>query len=120
MSRHKNEISAVVAQTSFRREIHLGGVAKCQLFSQTIEISSFVTNLDCEQSLFFLPLPSRAFSHARGHLRVSGVLLDGQRKKETARSLLQTEQRSKEISVLALLEPYIMRVLYRDLFRSST
>ena len=26
-------------------------------------------------------LPSRAFSHARGHLRVSGVLLDGPRKK---------------------------------------
>ena len=30
---------------------------------------------------FVVPLPSRAFSHARGHLRVSGVLLDGQRKK---------------------------------------
>ena len=28
-----------------------------------------------------MPLPSRAFSHARGHLRVSGVLLDGPRKK---------------------------------------
>ena len=27
------------------------------------------------------PLPSRAFGHARGHLRVSGVLLDGPRKK---------------------------------------
>ena len=27
------------------------------------------------------PLPSRTFSHARGHLRVSGVLLDGPRKK---------------------------------------
>ena len=32
-------------------------------------------------------LPSRAFSHARGHLRVSGVLLDGPRKRETARRL---------------------------------
>ena len=31
-----------------------------------------------------LPLPSRAFGHARGHLRVSRVLLDGPRKK-TAR-----------------------------------
>ena len=29
-----------------------------------------------------VPLPSRAFSHARGRLRVSGVLLDGPRKKE--------------------------------------
>ena len=30
---------------------------------------------------FVVPLPSRAFSHARGHLRVSGVFLDGPRKK---------------------------------------
>ena len=57
--------------------------------------------LDCEQSLFFFrfskgsaracerwaakPWDTRneggAFSHARGHLRVSGVLLDGPRKK---------------------------------------
>ena len=60
--------------------------------------------LDCDQSLFFFrfskgsartrecwaalaarcekggPLPSCAFSHARGHLRVLGVLLDGPRK----------------------------------------
>ena len=62
------------------------------------EVSVF--SLDCEQSLFFssdlvsrvharasierrsrAPLPSQAFSHARGHLRVSGVLLDGPRKK---------------------------------------
>ena len=28
-----------------------------------------------------VPLPSRAFSHSRGHLRVSGVLADGPRKK---------------------------------------
>ena len=28
-----------------------------------------------------VPLPSRAFIHARGHLRVSGILLDGPRKK---------------------------------------
>ena len=34
-----------------------------------------------------MPLPSRAFSHARGHLRVSGVFLDGPRKRGTARSL---------------------------------
>ena len=32
-------------------------------------------------------LPSRAFSHARGHLRVLGVLLDGPRKRDTARGL---------------------------------
>ena len=64
--------------------------------------------IDCEQSLFFfrfsegsarererraakpqearneggsLPLQSRAFSHAPGHLRVSHVLLEGPRKK---------------------------------------
>ena len=30
---------------------------------------------------FVAPLPSRAFSHARDHLRVSGVLLDGLRNK---------------------------------------
>ena len=35
-----------------------------------------------------VPLPSRAFSHTRGHLRVSRASLDGLRKKETARSLL--------------------------------
>ena len=34
-----------------------------------------------------VPLPSRALSQARGHLRVSRVLLDGLRKKEAARSL---------------------------------
>ena len=36
-----------------------------------------------------VPLPSRAFSQARGHLRVSRVLLDGLRKKrgKAARSL---------------------------------
>ena len=62
--------------------------------------------VDCEQSLFFFrfskgsverrsretretraaPFPSRAFSHARGHLRVSGVLLDGPRKKRDCSS----------------------------------
>ena len=46
---------------------------------------------DCERSLFFFRFSkgsaracergTRAFSHARGHLRVSGVLLDGPRKK---------------------------------------
>ena len=40
------------------------------------------------------PLPSRAFSHVRGHLRVSGVLLDGQDKRETARSLIHMSLRS--------------------------
>ena len=30
---------------------------------------------------FVVPLPSRAFSHARGHFYVSGVLVDGPRKK---------------------------------------
>ena len=34
-----------------------------------------------ESLSFFMPLPSRALSHARGHLRVSGVLLDGPSKK---------------------------------------
>ena len=32
------------------------------------------------------PFPSRAFSHVRGHLRVSGVLLDGPRKKRDCSS----------------------------------
>ena len=44
---------------------------------------SFVV-LACEQALgsqaIVVPLPSRAFSHARCHLRVSGVLFDGPRK----------------------------------------
>ena len=35
-----------------------------------------------------VPLSSRAFSHTRGHLRVSRASLDGLRKKETTRSLL--------------------------------
>ena len=47
-------------------------------------------SLDCEQSLFFFRFSKGsvrarercAFSHARGHLRVSGVLLDGPRKKK--------------------------------------
>ena len=48
------------------------------------------SNIDCEQSLFSSDLVRGV--HARGHLRVSGVLLDGPRKKrgETARSLPQT------------------------------
>jgi len=36
---------------------------------------------------------SRAFSHARGHLRVSRVLLVGPRKRETARSLRATRRK---------------------------
>ena len=62
-------------------------------------LSSFTLVLDCEQSLFFFRFSKgsararerwtrekraaarRAFNHARGHLRVSGVLLDGPRKK---------------------------------------
>ena len=68
-------------------------------------LSSFTLVLDCEQSLFFFRFSKlgectrvgverrsretrekraaarRAFSHARGNLRVSGVLLDGPRKK---------------------------------------
>ena len=46
-------------------------------------------SVDCDQSLFFFRFSKGsararercAFSHARGHLRVSGVLLDGPRKK---------------------------------------
>ena len=47
-----------------------------------------------ETVFFVVPLPSRAFSHARGHLRVSAVLLHGPRKKETARSLVHPFHRS--------------------------
>ena len=36
---------------------------------------------DCNPLEVVVLLPSRAFSHARGHLRVSGDLLDGPRKK---------------------------------------
>ena len=39
------------------------------------------------------PLSSGAFSHARGHLRVSRVLIDGTKKRETARSLLFSRRR---------------------------
>ena len=66
--------------------------------------------LDCEQSLFFFrfspesnararerrsretretPLPSRAISHARGHLRVSLFVRRTTEKRETARSLVE-------------------------------
>ena len=69
-------------------------------------------NLDCEQSLFFfrfsesnararerrsretretkaaVPLPSRAISHGRGHLRVSRFARQTTEKRETARSLI--------------------------------
>ena len=37
-----------------------------------------------------VPLLSRAFSHARGHFRVSRVLLDGPRKRNTARNLARS------------------------------
>ena len=46
-------------------------------------LSGFAVSLS-----FFVPLLSRAFSHARGHLLVSGVLLDGPEKRETAHCLL--------------------------------
>ena len=49
-----------------------------------------ISELDCEQSLF--PSDLVRVVHARdacGHLRVSRVLLDGPRKRETARSLSQ-------------------------------
>ena len=39
-----------------------------------------------------VPLPSRAFSHARGHLRVSDVLLDGPRKKRDCSKSTSTLQ----------------------------
>ena len=63
------------------------------------EVRVFSANLDCEQPLFFFRFSkgsvracarnegdtretrAAAFSHARGHLCVSGVLLDGPRKK---------------------------------------
>ena len=35
-----------------------------------------------ERLSFFVPLPSRAFSHARAHLHILRVLLDGSEKKE--------------------------------------
>ena len=80
---------------------------KLKFISELTYNSNVLVALDCEQFLFFfrfskgsaraqalsveaarrekrgrqVPLPSRAFSHARGHLRVSGVLLDGRRKK---------------------------------------
>ena len=40
-----------------------------------------------KESLFFVPLPSRAFSHARGHLRVSRFGRWITEKRDTARSL---------------------------------
>ena len=39
---------------------------------------------------FFVPLPSRAISHARGHLRFSRFARRTTEKRETARSLLNT------------------------------
>ena len=40
-----------------------------------------------EKRAFFVPLPSRAISHARGHLRVSRFVRRTTEKRETARSL---------------------------------
>jgi len=40
-----------------------------------------------EKDSFFVPLPSRAISHARGHLRVSRFARRTTEKRETARSL---------------------------------
>ena len=45
---------------------------------------NWIPEIDCVQPLFsfrFSKESTRAFSHARGHLRVSGGLLDGPRKK---------------------------------------
>ena len=47
-----------------------------------------------------VPVPSRAFSHARGHLRVSGVLLDGPRKERDC---------SQSMSILQLCANLDMR-----------
>ena len=52
----------------------------------TLFLKQVASYVDYEQSLFFFRFSkdiarARAFSHARGHLRVSGVLLDGPRKK---------------------------------------
>ena len=76
-----------------------GKAGKPLLFKQTLR--SRFTCLACQHFSFYakksldrespfslagslslvVPLPSRAFNHERGHLRVSGVLLDGPRKK---------------------------------------
>ena len=41
---------------------------------------------------FFLPLPSRTISHARGHLRVSRFARRTTEKRQTARSLISWEE----------------------------
>ena len=84
-------------------------VEKPLLFKQTLKSQftrlacqhfSFDTkkSLDCGKTIlsgfagslsFFVPLPSRAISHARGHLRVSHFAQRTTEKRETARSLLQ-------------------------------
>ena len=57
------------------------------------------------------PLPSRAFSHARGHLRVSGVLLDGPRKlRETARSLPQITRATTFVPSKIVYKNYLNRL----------
>ena len=57
------------------------------------------------------PLPSRAFSHARGHLRVSGVLLDGPRKlRETARSLPQITRATTFVPSKIIYKNYLNRL----------
>ena len=50
-----------------------------------------------------MPPPSGAFSHVRDHLRVSGVLLDRPRKKETARSIAETGSARGECSEHSLV-----------------
>ena len=65
-------------------------VGKPLLHKQNSKVTFHVPGLSTLQFLrqkdslsFVMPLPSRAFSHVRGHLRVSHVLLDGPRKNET-------------------------------------
>ena len=75
------------------------GLKKDFKFQLVLWESSSDISLDCEQSLFFFrfsesnararePLPSRAISQARGHLRVSRFAWRTTEKKETARSLM--------------------------------
>ena len=63
---------------------------------------------------FFVSLPSRAISHAHGHLRVSRVLLDGLRKRRLnsriLNGLLHEHAKSHFLEVLSKFSRYKRRL----------
>ena len=77
-----------VVQANSKVTFHVPGLSTLQFWRQKITgprktiLSGFADSLS-----FFLPLPSRAISHARGHLRVSRFARRTTEKRQTAHNL---------------------------------